>query len=132
MNSYHQSIFFSNKSLSLTSNKMVDLRFRIVLSKEDSLSISLVFGPGMDGVDKEKVKRVVYEMSVGSRFFANEQRKEAALQKKLEGMRRKMGEVTLEQLEAFLKVTSVHVLHINLSSFLTSLLVSLSQSYIEG
>ena len=62
----------------------------------------------MDGVDKEKVKRVVYEMSVGSRFFANEQRKEAALQKKLEGMRRKMGEVTPEQLESFQKVTSIH------------------------
>lgn len=32
---------------------------------------------GMDGVDKEYVKRIVYEMSKSSDFFKNEQRKEA-------------------------------------------------------
>ena len=67
----------------------------------------------MDGVDKEKVKRVVYEMSAGSRFFANEQRKEAALQIKLERMRRRMGEVTPEQLDMFQKVFPFHVSHID-------------------
>ncbi|XP_068656823.1 DNA polymerase kappa isoform X2 [Aristolochia californica] len=42
---------------------------------------------GMDGVDKEKVQRTVYEMSKGSKFFENEQRKEAFIQQKIENMR---------------------------------------------
>ncbi|XP_058069847.1 DNA polymerase kappa isoform X2 [Magnolia sinica] len=42
---------------------------------------------GMDGVDKEKVQRIVYEMSKGSKYFENEQRKEAFIQQKIEHMR---------------------------------------------
>ncbi|KAI3953276.1 hypothetical protein MKX01_042271 [Papaver californicum] len=32
---------------------------------------------GMDGVDKEKVQKIVYEMSKGSKYFENEERKDA-------------------------------------------------------
>ncbi|KAJ0640161.1 putative DNA-directed DNA polymerase [Helianthus annuus] len=42
---------------------------------------------GMDGVDKEKVQRVVYEMSKGSKYFENEERKEAYMKQKIENMR---------------------------------------------
>lgn len=42
---------------------------------------------GMDGVDKEKVQRVVYEMSKGSKYFENEERKEADMKRKIENMR---------------------------------------------
>ena len=41
----------------------------------------------MEGVDKEHVKRVVYEMSKGSAHFANEQRKQAALEEKIQNMK---------------------------------------------
>ncbi|KAL4555868.1 hypothetical protein LXL04_038500 [Taraxacum kok-saghyz] len=42
---------------------------------------------GMDGVDKEKVQRVVYEMSKGSKYFENEERKEAYMKQKIDNMR---------------------------------------------
>lgn len=41
----------------------------------------------MDGVDKEKVQRVVYEMSKGSKYFENEERKEAFIRQKIHKMR---------------------------------------------
>lgn len=41
----------------------------------------------MEGVDKEKVQRVVYEMSKGSKYFVNEERKEADMRQKIERMR---------------------------------------------
>ncbi|CAM8974197.1 unnamed protein product [Rhodiola kirilowii] len=34
---------------------------------------------GMDGVDKEKVQKIVYEMSKGSKYFEHEERKEALM-----------------------------------------------------
>lgn len=42
---------------------------------------------GMDGVDKEKVQKIVYEMSKGSKYFENEERKEAFIRQKVENMR---------------------------------------------
>ncbi|GMH03094.1 hypothetical protein Nepgr_004933 [Nepenthes gracilis] len=42
---------------------------------------------GMDGVDKEKVQRIVYEMSKGSKYFENEERKESYMRQKIENMR---------------------------------------------
>lgn len=41
---------------------------------------------GMDGVDKEKVQKVVYEMSKGSKYFENEQRREATVMQKIQQM----------------------------------------------
>lgn len=37
---------------------------------------------GMEGVDKEKVQKVIYEMSKGSKYFENEQKKEAITKQK--------------------------------------------------
>ncbi|XP_031129214.1 DNA polymerase kappa isoform X3 [Ipomoea triloba] len=42
---------------------------------------------GMEGVDKEKVQRIVYEMSKGSKYFENEERKEGYMKQKIENMR---------------------------------------------
>ncbi|XP_050209751.1 DNA polymerase kappa isoform X2 [Mercurialis annua] len=42
---------------------------------------------GMEGVDKEKVQRIVYEMSKGSKYFQNEEKKEAFMRQKIENMR---------------------------------------------
>ncbi|KAJ6948829.1 hypothetical protein NC651_002981 [Populus alba x Populus x berolinensis] len=41
---------------------------------------------GMEGVDKEKVQRIVYESSKGSKYFENEEKKEALLRQKIENM----------------------------------------------
>ncbi|XP_041010624.1 DNA polymerase kappa [Juglans microcarpa x Juglans regia] len=49
---------------------------------------------GMDGVDKEKVQRIVYEMSKGSKYFENEQRKEAFTGQKIESMRLQRAKLT--------------------------------------
>lgn len=48
----------------------------------------------MDGVDKEKVQRIVYEMSKGSKYFENEQRKEAFTRQKIESMRAQCAKLT--------------------------------------
>ncbi|GBG64296.1 hypothetical protein CBR_g41215 [Chara braunii] len=51
---------------------------------------------GMDGVDKQKLQQVVYEMSKGSRFFVNEQRKEATILQRIEGMKERAAEISPE------------------------------------
>ncbi|CAI5481873.1 unnamed protein product [Closterium sp. Yama58-4] len=53
---------------------------------------------GMEGVDKERVKRIVYAMSQGSRFFQHEQRKEAALLSKIALMQRAKQAIPPEKL----------------------------------
>ncbi|XP_042509308.1 DNA polymerase kappa-like [Macadamia integrifolia] len=49
---------------------------------------------GMDGVDKEKVQRIVYEMSKGSKYFENEERKEAFIRQKVDNMRARCAKLT--------------------------------------
>lgn len=49
---------------------------------------------GMEGVDKEKVQRIVYEMSKGSKYFENEERKEAYMKQKVESMRAQLAKLT--------------------------------------
>ncbi|KAK4476975.1 hypothetical protein RD792_016175 [Penstemon davidsonii] len=49
---------------------------------------------GMEGVDKEKVQRVVYEMSKGSKYFENEERKEVFMKQKIENMRAQYAKLT--------------------------------------
>lgn len=55
----------------------------------------------MDGVDKEKVQRVVYEMSKGSKYFENEQRKEAILKQRIERMRAQCAKLTAKDIAHF-------------------------------
>lgn len=49
---------------------------------------------GMEGVDKEKVQRVVYEMSKGSKYFEHEEKKEAYMKQKIETMRAHLAKLT--------------------------------------
>lgn len=58
----------------------------------------------MDGVDKEKVQRVVYEMSKGSKYFENEERKEAYVKKKVEHMRARRAKLTAAEISHFQSV----------------------------
>lgn len=59
---------------------------------------------GMEGVDKEKVQRIVYEMSKGSKYFENEERKEAYMKQKVENMRARCAKLTATDLSHHQKV----------------------------
>lgn len=48
----------------------------------------------MDGVDKERVQKIVYEMSKGSKYFDNEERKEAFMRGKIDSMRVQCAKLT--------------------------------------
>ena len=55
---------------------------------------------GMDMVDKDHVKRVVFEMSKGSAHFKNEQRKEAAVLERIERMHAQLQSFTPAEISA--------------------------------
>lgn len=59
---------------------------------------------GMEGVDKEKVQRIVYEMSKGSKYFENEERKDAYMKQKIENMRIRCAKLSSENLSHYQKV----------------------------
>lgn len=52
-------------------------------------------------MDKEKVQRVVYEMSKGSKYFENEERKEAFIRQKIERMRARSAKLTAGELSHY-------------------------------
>ncbi|MBA0603796.1 DNA polymerase kappa [Gossypium raimondii] len=68
---------------------------------------------GMDGVDKEKVQRVVYEMSKGSKYFENEERKEALLRQKIEHMRARAAKLSAADLSHYQKVADKRILELD-------------------
>eukprot|EP00898_Chlorokybus_atmophyticus_P001489 jgi/Chlat1/2340/Chrsp17S00177 len=55
---------------------------------------------GMDQVDREHVKKVVYESSRGSAFFINEQRKNEATERRIAQMQKAMAELTPQRIQA--------------------------------
>ncbi|MBA0682931.1 hypothetical protein Goari_024616, partial [Gossypium aridum] len=67
----------------------------------------------MDGVDKEKVQRVVYEMSKGSKYFENEERKEALIRQKIEHMRARAAKLSASDLSHYQKVADKRILELD-------------------
>ncbi|KAJ7967577.1 DNA polymerase [Quillaja saponaria] len=67
---------------------------------------------GMDGVDKEKVQRIVYEMSKGSKYFENEERKEAFIRQKIENMRAQCAKLTEADISHYQKVADKRILEL--------------------
>ncbi|CAI0425168.1 unnamed protein product [Linum tenue] len=65
---------------------------------------------GMDGVDKEKVQRVVYEMSKGSKYFENEERKEATMKQKVESMRAHCAKLKPAEISHYEKVADKRII----------------------
>lgn len=55
-------------------------------------------------MDKEKVQRIVYEMSKGSKYFENEERKEAYMKQKVENMRARCQKLSAADLSHYQKV----------------------------
>lgn len=76
---------------------------------------------GMDGVDKERVQRIVYEMSKGSKYFENEEKKEASMKEKIEYMRSQCEKLTAKDLSHFQKVGICMHCHANFCLVVTSL-----------
>ncbi|KAB1208366.1 DNA polymerase kappa [Morella rubra] len=66
----------------------------------------------MGGVDKEKVQRTVYEMSKGSKYFENEERKEAFTRRKIESMRVQCSKLTPEDISHFQMVADKRILEL--------------------
>ncbi|KFK35959.1 hypothetical protein AALP_AA4G060100 [Arabis alpina] len=67
---------------------------------------------GMEGVDKEKVQRIVYEMSKGSKYFQNEERKEALMKQKIEHMRERSTKLSSTDLSNYQKVVDRRILEL--------------------
>lgn len=67
---------------------------------------------GMDGVDKEKVQKIVYEMSKGSKYFENEQRKETYIQQRIENLRCRAALLTASDIADFEKIADRRVLEL--------------------
>lgn len=69
---------------------------------------------GMDGVDKERVQRTVYEMSKGSKYFESEQRKQAFIEQKIESMCARHAKLTASDISHFQMVCLevFHILHV--------------------
>lgn len=63
-----------------------------------------IYTLGMEGVDKEKVQRIVYEMSKGSKYFENEEKKEADMKRKVESMRMQLAKLTPHDVSNYQKV----------------------------
>ncbi|KAH9620838.1 hypothetical protein KSS87_004702 [Heliosperma pusillum] len=75
--------------------------------------------PGMDGVDKEKVQRIVYEMSKGSKYFENEERREALMKQKIEHMRARCAKLTTAEIAQHQKVAERRITELETTRDLT-------------
>uniref|UniRef100_A0A2P2IX59 UmuC domain-containing protein n=1 Tax=Rhizophora mucronata TaxID=61149 RepID=A0A2P2IX59_RHIMU len=67
---------------------------------------------GMDGVDKEKVQRTVYEMSRGSKYFDNEERKEAFIKQKIDNMHAQRAKLTAANLSHYQMVADKRIMEL--------------------
>ncbi|KAL8541590.1 hypothetical protein ACS0TY_002742 [Phlomoides rotata] len=67
---------------------------------------------GMEGVDKEKVQRIVYEMSKGSKYFENEERKEACMKQKVESMRAQLAKLTDSDISHHQKIADKRIIEL--------------------
>ncbi|TKY71239.1 DNA polymerase kappa [Spatholobus suberectus] len=70
---------------------------------------------GMEGVDKEKVQRVVYEMSKGSKYFQNEERKDAFIKQKIDNLRIQCAKLTQTDLAHYQKVADRRIVELEAS-----------------
>ncbi|KAM0884018.1 hypothetical protein ACQ4PT_031255 [Festuca glaucescens] len=76
---------------------------------------------GMEGVDKEKVQRVIYEMSKGSKYFENEQKKEAITKQKIEHLRAQCAKLTDNDISHFQKVAEKKIIELEASRDLSKI-----------
>eukprot|EP00878_Enallax_costatus_P028564 GHUV01030860.1.p1 GENE.GHUV01030860.1~~GHUV01030860.1.p1 ORF type:complete len:153 (+),score=55.75 GHUV01030860.1:397-855(+) len=70
---------------------------------QDYNSVFTAAKAGMQNVDKEKVKKIVYEMSKDSAHFRNEQRKQAQVDAKIAQLKAKVAALSTAELAGFQK-----------------------------
>ncbi|KAK6179118.1 hypothetical protein SNE40_011548 [Patella caerulea] len=58
---------------------------------------------GMEGLDKAKINKIIYEASKGSRFYENEKKKEEQMKQRIEEQRKRLENISSEQLQQGLK-----------------------------
>lgn len=88
---------------------------------------------GMEGLDKEKINKIIHENSVGSRFYENEKKKDAMVDERIKKLLIQMQQITPEQLDAALGQTnaiieelersrdlSKTIIHIDMDAFYAS------------
>eukprot|EP00803_Ostreobium_quekettii_P007518 evm.model.scf_237.8 EVM.evm.TU.scf_237.8 scf_237:50809-52710(-) len=88
---------------------------------------------GMGGVDKERVKRVVFEMSKNSAHFKNEQRKQAKVEERIGRLKVQAQKLTPQELAAQLRLMDQRIadleasrdlsrtwLHVDMDAFFAS------------
>ncbi|ONK75914.1 uncharacterized protein A4U43_C03F21890, partial [Asparagus officinalis] len=73
----------------------------------------------MEGVDKERVQRIVYEMSKGSKYFESEKRKEAFIQQKVENLRAQREKLTDKDIAHFQEIADKKIVELEASRDLT-------------
>ncbi|XP_038970286.1 DNA polymerase kappa isoform X2 [Phoenix dactylifera] len=76
---------------------------------------------GMEGVDKEKVQRIIYEMSKGSKYFENEKRKEAYIRQKVENLHTLCAKLTDKDMPHFQEVANKKILELEASRDLSKI-----------
>lgn len=67
---------------------------------------------GMEGVDLARVKQVVYEMSKDSAHYANEQRKMAATERRIQGMKQKYESLTENQRDWYASTAATRIVEL--------------------
>ncbi|KAJ3674352.1 hypothetical protein LUZ60_004968 [Juncus effusus] len=70
---------------------------------------------GMEGVDKEKVQRVIYEMSKGSKYFENEQKKESFIKQKIQNIQIQRAKLTDQEIQHFQTVAEKKIMELEIS-----------------
>ncbi|EPS59412.1 hypothetical protein M569_15395, partial [Genlisea aurea] len=70
---------------------------------------------GMEGVDKEKVQKIVYEMSKGSKYFESEERKEAYVKRKIDSMRTLLDNLSDADILRYKKIADNRILELEAS-----------------
>uniref|UniRef100_A0A672NDX2 Uncharacterized protein n=1 Tax=Sinocyclocheilus grahami TaxID=75366 RepID=A0A672NDX2_SINGR len=82
MESHHQG--------AVSSSSGADLLSRIALNDNKA---------GMEGLDRDKINKIILETSKGSKFYENELKKEQQVNQRIEKMMEQKARVTKEQLK---------------------------------
>nr|XP_009399105.1 PREDICTED: DNA polymerase kappa isoform X2 [Musa acuminata subsp. malaccensis] len=76
---------------------------------------------GMEGVDKEKVQKIIYELSKGSKYFENEKRKEAIIKQKIDNLRTHHAKLTEKEISHFQMIADNRILELEASRDLSKI-----------
>ncbi|KAJ8506726.1 hypothetical protein OPV22_007612 [Ensete ventricosum] len=76
---------------------------------------------GMEGVDKEKVQKIIYELSEGSKYFENEKRKEAIIKQKIDNLRTHHAKLTEKEITHFQRIADNRILELEASRDLSKI-----------